>query len=304
MEKMNRKAVCGIMLSVVIIGIFGTVFNSKQALSTEVCSQDKAPDFTLTDMNGIEFSLSDYLGKVVLIDFCRVTPSCPPCISEIPHLKGVYNQYPRSEVIIMFISVSSLDTDDALRDFVEQYDIPWIVACGKSQVVSDYDIEYVPTLVIVDQEGYIRYEHVGLTEESVLIPEIETLLSTPPVITATVDIHPRTLNSRSRGKWIVAYIELPEDYDVNYISVFTIMLNDTVPAEMHPVGIGDEDGDCILDLMVKFNRTELVSWIYNELGILYGKITLTITGKLYDGTPFEGTDTIRLLLGGGSGKRK
>jgi len=149
------------------------------ACISPVISQEKAPGFTLFDINGEGFSLSDYRGRVVLIDLFRLQPSCPPCINEIPHLKAVYNKYSRDEVIIMSISVSSLDTDDTLRsDFVDKYDIPWIVACGGTEIASKYSVSYVPTLVIVDAEGYVRYRHEKVTDESTLISEIDSLFVT------------------------------------------------------------------------------------------------------------------------------
>lgn len=115
--------------------------------------------------------------------------------------------------------------------------------------------------------------------------------------TATVDINPSTLNLKSKGRWITAYIELPEGYDVGDIDVSTIVLNDTIPAEMHPTGIGDKDGDGIPDLMVEFDRAIVQSFIYSQ-GISYGDVALTITGELFDGTPFEGTYTIRVIFAG------
>jgi peroxiredoxin len=139
----------------------------------------EAPDFTLFDINGTEFSLSDYKGNVVLIDLFRMNPSCPPCIYAIPHLKGVHNRYSENDLTMMSISVSSLDTNDALRsDFVEEYDIPWIVACGGTEIASKYSVSAVPTLVIVDAEGNIRYRHEGVTEESKLISEIDSFFIT------------------------------------------------------------------------------------------------------------------------------
>ncbi len=61
--------------------------------------------------------------------------------------------------------------------------------------------------------------------------------------------------------------------------------------------IVDHDGDGVLERMVKFNRTEAASWICIDLGIEYGNVTLTITGEA-DGTPFEGTDTVKVLFPG------
>ena len=140
--------------------------------------QEKAPDFTLVDIGGEQFSLSDYRERVVLIDLFRMNPPCPACIYAIPHLKGLYDRYSRDEVVLMSISVSSLDTDETLRsDFVEEYDIPWIVACGGSDIAYKYSVSAVPTLVIVDAEGNIPYRHIGVTEESKLTSEINNLLS-------------------------------------------------------------------------------------------------------------------------------
>ena len=119
--------------------------------------------------------------------------------------------------------------------------------------------------------------------------EVASVLE-PPVIEATVDIDPDTLNLKSKGKWITCYIELQEGYDVADIDVSTIMLNDQVPAESQPTGILDHDGDGIVELMVKFSR----SAVQGLLGAA-DEAELTVTGELSDGTLFEGTDTIRVV---------
>lgn len=126
-----------------------------------------------------------------------------------------------------------------------------------------------------------------------------------PNVSATVDVDPDTLNLKSKGNWITCYIELPEGYDVADIDVSSIMLNSTVPAELHPVGIGDEDGDGVPDLMVKFSRAEVASYIIGVIGVPMEPVwvTLTIAGSLENGTGFEGSDTIRVMCpGGGPGK--
>jgi hypothetical protein len=117
------------------------------------------------------------------------------------------------------------------------------------------------------------------------------------MISASVDVDPDTLNLRSKGRWVTAFIELPEGYDVVGINVSTIMLNGTVPAEVSPTSIGDYDNDGIPDLMVKFNRTA-VSELMLSQGIRYGNVTLTVTGRLYDGIMLEGSDTIRVRMPG------
>jgi len=116
----------------------------------------------------------------------------------------------------------------------------------------------------------------------------------PDEIQATIDINPDTLNLNSKGKWITCYIELPGDYDVEDIKVSTIKLNDEVPAESRPTGIGDCDGDGIVELMVKFDRSAVQEIL--EAG---DDVEITVTGELDVDTKFEGSDTIRVIDKGG-----
>lgn len=115
----------------------------------------------------------------------------------------------------------------------------------------------------------------------------------PSIIPATVDIKPDTLNLKSNGRWVTAYIELPEDYDVSNIYVSSILLEDIIPAESHPIERGDYDSDGIPDLMVKFNRTILQNLLKERNQT--GYVSLNVTGNLNDGTSFEGQDTIRVI---------
>jgi hypothetical protein len=110
-------------------------------------------------------------------------------------------------------------------------------------------------------------------------------------ISAGAEIHPEALNLGSRGKWITAYVKLPEGYDVHDIDVSSILLNGTVPAEPRPISYGDSH------IMVKFDRTAVAQLILSK-GIKYGNVTLTITGKLNDGIAFEGSDIIRVKMPG------
>jgi len=121
-------------------------------------------------------------------------------------------------------------------------------------------------------------------------------------IHAAINIDPDTLNLRSMGQLITAYIQLPEAYDVAYINISTIMLNETVSAELIPTTIGDYDNDIIPDLMVKFDRAKTISYILGNVDLTelsekrFITVTLTLTGRLNDGTPFQGSDTISILI--------
>jgi hypothetical protein len=110
------------------------------------------------------------------------------------------------------------------------------------------------------------------------------------VIPATIDFDPDTLNLQSKGKWVTTYIELQEGYDLTDIDVGTVILNDQVQAETDPTEIGDYDDDGIADLMVKFDRSNVQEIL--EVG---EEVEIIVAGELTDGTPFEGTDTVRVI---------
>jgi hypothetical protein len=114
-----------------------------------------------------------------------------------------------------------------------------------------------------------------------------------PAIEATVDFDPDTLNLKSKGRFVTAYIELPEGYTANDIDVSTVLLDDEIQAEPKPIGIGDYNGNGIDDVMVKFNRFDVQS--IAEPG---NEVELKLSGQLVNGTAFEGTDTIRVISQG------
>lgn len=115
-------------------------------------------------------------------------------------------------------------------------------------------------------------------------------------IAATVDIDPDTLNPDSQGNHVMAYIELPDGYDVADIDVGTVTLRvegeeDSVPAELSPTEVGDHDEDGIPDAMVKFDRQTVLDLIDGTTG----DVTFVVSGELSGGATFEGSDTVALL---------
>ena len=108
-----------------------------------------------------------------------------------------------------------------------------------------------------------------------------------------IDFNPDTLNLENKGKFVTAYIELPEGYEISQIDILSIMLNSLVPVLAKPTEIGDYDGDGTPDLMVKFERSEAQAIFSPEEGVI-----ITLTGKVsYNGSSidFKGSDIIRVV---------
>jgi len=122
--------------------------------------------------------------------------------------------------------------------------------------------------------------------------------NTHTYVPATINIDPDTLNLKSQGRWITAYIELPEGCDVGNIDVGTValeggaLMEGILSAELWPTEIGDHDGDGIPDLMVKFDRAAV-----QDIVNVGDSIELTIIGRWND-IPFRGSDNIRVTWPG------
>ena len=108
-------------------------------------------------------------------------------------------------------------------------------------------------------------------------------------ITATIDFDPNTLNKKSKGTWVVVYIELPSGYNVSDINISSVRFEGIIPAESWPYAVGDYDKDGIPDLMVKFNRNDVINILPNG-----DNIPVHVTGTV-GSTTFEGVDRIRVI---------
>jgi thiol-disulfide isomerase/thioredoxin len=137
--------------------------------------KEKAQDFELVDINGTKFSLSEHMGKVVLLDFFATW--CGPCIMQIEQLQTLYSDYSSEQLIILSISVDLSDSLSKLQLFAQQNQMKWTVARDTDNVGYKYGVSPIPHLVVVDTEGYERYKHIGLTAESTLRSEIDAIIS-------------------------------------------------------------------------------------------------------------------------------
>ena len=140
----------------------------------------------------------------------------------------------------------------------------------------------------------IRIYNRALSESEIQELYNEDSMTTIP---ATIDINPGTLNLKSKGNWITVYTELPEDYSVADIDIYSVILSKIdgklLDPPLYTIGlseIGDYDENDIPDLMVKFNRQELISLLE-----ITGIIELSVYGELLDGTPFEGCTNIQVI---------
>lgn len=115
----------------------------------------EAPPFTLTSIDGVTFSLSDYSGKVVVLTL--VATWCHLCNEEMLELVQLRQAYPDIEIIT--VSVDPLETEENLRDFKEKYGADWLFARDTDNLFPRYQAyrAVTPTIVIITPAGYISF---------------------------------------------------------------------------------------------------------------------------------------------------
>jgi len=132
-----------------------------------------APDFTLSDLAGKPLRLSDYRGKVVLLDFWATW--CDPCREETPHFVELQQKY--GDRGLQIIGVSMDDSPDPVRKFYEQFHINYPVVMGTATIGEAYGgVLGLPIAFLIDGEGRIRSRHMGATDAAVFENEIVKLL--------------------------------------------------------------------------------------------------------------------------------
>ena len=139
------------------IGVFINTGRSQEKIGS------KAPDFEGKTFKGKTVRLSDYLGKIVLIDFWASW--CPPCREEMPALIKFYRSHKNN------VEILAVNIDDHLENaehFVDKLFPPPhfpLIEDKEKQIPALFNIEAMPTSIFIDKKGTIRYWHSGYKDE-------------------------------------------------------------------------------------------------------------------------------------------
>src|SRR5262245_5189896 len=128
------------------------------AASAPLAPTSPAPDFTLRTLDGQKLRLGEQRGRVVLVNFWATW--CGPCRQEMPHLNKLYDKYKASGFVMLGVNV---DDDVAQAAGVaSKLGVTFPVLPDSDKRVSrQYDVSAMPSTVLIDRDGRVRYVHRG-----------------------------------------------------------------------------------------------------------------------------------------------
>lgn len=136
-------------------------------------AREVAPDFSLVLLDGRNIQLSGYKGKPVLINF--FASWCLPCREEMPAIEKIVHEYKPKGVV--FLGISTDDTEANARDFVKKYGVTFMVGVDKTTAIQKaFGLYGIPTTYFIDKQGKINYFHSGAVTEELMQHELDKLL--------------------------------------------------------------------------------------------------------------------------------
>ena len=136
-------------------------------------SRKSAPDFTLTDSKGAPLKLSDYKGKVVLLDFWATW--CYGCGIEIPWFIEYEKKYKDGGLAVIGVSMDD-DGWKVVKPFIEEKKMNYAVVLGNADMAKLYKVDAMPVTVLIDREGKIAETYSGVVDRAACEAKIHSLL--------------------------------------------------------------------------------------------------------------------------------
>ncbi len=134
-----------------------------------------APDFTLPTLAGKKISLSEYKGRVVLINLWATW--CPSCVREMPALVRISQKFRDQGLVVLGVDTVYQDDRAKVAQFVHDQGVTYPIVLDVDDVFGEkYGARLLPTSYLVDQSGKIVYVRVGEADEAQFEEQVQALL--------------------------------------------------------------------------------------------------------------------------------
>jgi peroxiredoxin len=172
MKASKRIRTAALALGAGILLIWGLLSSSPGPASGTA-----APEFRLASVAGRPLSLSDYRGRVVLIDFWATW--CDICQEELPALKELYGKHAGERFELLALSVDEAPSQEVAA-FALAAGLPYPILLADYETTRAYRISGIPVKFLVDQNGIIFKKYAGDVEPAELETDIQTLFRRQP----------------------------------------------------------------------------------------------------------------------------
>ena len=173
----EKKSDAGFDMYLVALG--KEAYNKMVAELKKEMLNDPAPQFTLKDMDGKTVNLSDFKGKVVILDFWATW--CGPCIASMPGMQKMVNKY-KDDPNVKFLFVDTWQTEDDkvanAKKFIADkgYNEFHVLMDNEDKVVSSYKVTGIPTKFIIGKDGNIKFKEIGFDGEENLVKSLPAMV--------------------------------------------------------------------------------------------------------------------------------
>jgi len=168
--KKNEKVLWVIIALAAVVYLFPVAQHNLAFARSKPLEHETAPDFSLKDLGGRNVHLSDYKGKVVLVNF--FASWCPPCRMEIPGFERMHTSYRNRGFAVIGVAL-----DNVPPSFIKAMGMTYPVVEANDTVIGDYgNISSMPVSFLVGKNGRIIKKVMGLYSETSLKNDVENAL--------------------------------------------------------------------------------------------------------------------------------
>ena len=172
-----RRLFAGFALGIALIMACLSSPAGTPAAATAASLRKLAPDFALDDSTGATVRISDYKGKVVLLNFWATW--CHGCKLEIPWFVDFQNKYKDSGLAVIGVSMDD-DGWKSVKPFLAEKKLNYSVVIGSDDLGKLYGLGSMPMTVLIDRNGRIAASYSGVVDRAKCEREIRTLLHAKP----------------------------------------------------------------------------------------------------------------------------
>lgn len=144
------------------------------AADGETGQRTRIPELAFVDLDGNAGNLSDYRGKIVLVNFWASW--CPPCRTEMPDLVRISKEYASKSVVVLGVAMD-VGRLDGVRRFLQEMDVTYPVVMPRGDSAALSSVRGLPTTWLLDKQGHITTMYSGAMKEVVFRQGIEQLLA-------------------------------------------------------------------------------------------------------------------------------